>query len=443
MDLQVGLWQQQSLKLTMTQELKQAIQLLQFSAVELSSFLEAKALENPLIQLENSNIKLMDPHFDYTKKNRFKNLERDDKDWVEQIAYQSGTLQEFLLLQVNLKALPKIQRKIIHYLIYNLDSNGYLTIETDEVTQLFRVHDRDIQDCIEILQSFEPTGVGARNLQECLLLQANKREDSPAFVKNILANYFLEFAERKWKLISKKMGIEIQHIQAAADFIQTLDPRPGSHFFTDRPQYVLPDLIVTGENQNLTVHLFERHLPNVQFQKEYYTMMSSYKDGQVKQFLKEKAYDFQWLMKGLEQRKETLLKVGFSILQRQKDFFLKGTKHLKPLTMKEVAEDIGSHESTVSRAVREKYIQTPFGTFELKHFFSAALSTNEETNASAVQVKSMIVQLLKNEDKKKPLSDQAIAEQLQIEGITVSRRTVAKYRDHLKILPSSKRKRFV
>lgn len=443
MDLQVGLWQQQSLKLTMTQELKQAIQILQYSAQELSSFLETKALENPLIHLEHSNIKLMDPHFDYTKKSKFRAIEKDDKDWVQQIAKSSGSLQEYLLFQAHMKALTKVEEKVIYCLINNLDANGYLIMEKEELIESLGVSDEIVTKGIHFLQSLEPAGVGAQSLQECLLLQAKKNEKSPNLVFDILQHYFMEFAEKKWKIISKKLNVEILKIQEAADFIQTLDPRPGSHFITEKPQYVLPDLIVMGDQNNLEVHLFEKHVPNVQFQKEYYTMMSAYKDVQVKQFLKDKTYDFQWLMKGLEQRKETLLKVGHSILKKQMDFFIKGKGSLKPMTMKEVADDIGTHESTVSRAVREKYIQTPFGTFELRHFFSAALQSTDEENASAVQVKDKMVYLIQQEDKIKPLSDQAIVDALQQEGIMVSRRTVAKYRDQLNILPSSKRRRFI
>lgn len=443
MDLQVGLWQQQSLKLTMTQELTQAIQILQYSAQELSAFLEAKALENPLIQIEDSNIKLMDPHFDYTKKSKFRTIQKDDKDWVQQIAQRTASLQEYLLFQTHLKALTKTEEKVIHCLINSLDANGYLTVEKEELIEALGVREETIIEGIHFLQSLEPIGVGSRSLQECLYLQAKKQDKCPTVVFDILRDYFFEFADKKWKIIAKKLNVEIQKIQEAADFIQTLDPRPGSHFATERPQYVIPDLIVTGDQGTLDVHLLDKHVPKVQFQKDYYTMMSSYKDAQVKQFLKDKAHDFQWLMKGLEQRKETLLKVGHSILQKQLDFFLKGKGYLKPMTMKEVADDIGTHESTVSRAVREKYIQTPFGTFELKYFFSAALNSADETNASAVQVKDKIVHLIQQEDKLTPLSDQAIVLALQHEGIMVSRRTVAKYRDQLNILPSSKRRRYI
>lgn len=256
----------------------------------------------------------------------------------------------------------------------------------------------------------------------------------------------MEFADRKWKPLSKRLGVEINEIQWAADYIKTLNPRPGAAYHSEQAQYIVPDLIVTLENDTIELDLFQKHLPNVQFQKDYYKMMSSYKDQQVKHFLKEKTQDYQWIMRSLRQRKETLLKVGMAIIQKQYDFFLKGPEYLKPLTMKEISEEINVHESTVSRAVREKFIQTPFGTYELRYFFSTSImksnSIDEEDQASAQQVKMRISHLIEQENKLKPLSDQGIADDLKNEGIIISRRTVAKYRDQLNIPSSSKRKRF-
>lgn len=445
MELKFGLYQQQALKLTMTQELKQAIELLQYSAQELTSFLEAKATENPLIQLENTNVKYMDVRYDGSKKRKSKMIERDDKQWLEQIAQTSMSLQDYLFIQLFLKTLSKEEKKLITHLIYNLDKNGYLMISIEEAARICGIDIPIAIQCLELLQSLEPAGVGARDLKECLLLQVERKKECPKLVKEILENYFLEFADRKWKPLAKKLGVDINDIQMAGDYIKTLEPRPGSAYHYEQPQYIVPDLIVSIENENIELNLFQNHLPNVHFQKDYYTMLSSYKDQQVKQFLKEKTQDYHWIMKSLQQRNETLWKVGMTIIQKQYDFFLKGPAFLKPLTMKELSNEIGVHESTVSRAVREKYIQTPFGTFELRYFFSASLtkSTDEEDEqASALQVKTMISQLINLEDKGKPLSDQVIADKLKKDGIIVSRRTVAKYRDQLNIPSSSKRRRY-
>lgn len=444
MELQVGLWQQQTLKLAMTQELKQAIELLQYSSQELTSFLESKALENPLIQLKNANIKLVDFRNERSNKYRMKNDSRDQKNLIEQTMQPSTTLQDYLFMQLSMKALSNIQKNIFKNLIYNLDTNGYLTIKLEEMAD-YTGNPVAAEECLQMLQSLEPAGVGARNLQECLLLQVRRKQDCPALVKKILENSFLPFAERKWKQLSKQLNVEIQDIQLAADFIQTLNPRPGSPFNLEKPQYVVPDLVVTIQNQEIRLDLFEKHLPSVHYEKDYYKMMSGYRDQQVKQFLKEKTQDFHWITRSLEQRKETLLKVGTAITLKQREFFLNGPTHLKPLTMKDIADVIEVHESTVSRAVREKYIQTPYGTYEMKYFFSTGLArTNEmvEEQASSTQVKNFILERIKEEDKSKPLSDQLIADQLKGEGIIVSRRTVAKYRDQLNIAPSSKRKRY-
>ncbi|MEK5172863.1 RNA polymerase factor sigma-54 [Heyndrickxia sp. FSL W8-0496] len=446
MNLQFGLYQQQSLKLTMTQELKQAIELLQYSTQELVSFLEEKAIENPLIQLEHTNVKYIDLGSDGFKKRKSYKNERDYKQWIDQISQSSINLQDYLFMQLSLKTLTNSEKAVLSYLIYNLDSNGYLTVPIEEVAKKNDVELVVVNRCLDILHGLEPVGVGARNLQECLLLQVNQKKDCPTLVNDILTQYFLEFADRKWKPLSKRLGVEINEIQWAADYIKTLNPRPGAAYHSEQAQYIVPDLIVTLENDTIELDLFQKHLPNVQFQKDYYKMMSSYKDQQVKHFLKEKTQDYQWIMRSLRQRKETLLKVGMAIIQKQYDFFLKGPEYLKPLTMKEISEEINVHESTVSRAVREKFIQTPFGTYELRYFFSTSImksnSIDEEDQASAQQVKMRISHLIEQENKLKPLSDQGIADDLKNEGIIISRRTVAKYRDQLNIPSSSKRKRF-
>ncbi|PTY80800.1 RNA polymerase sigma-54 factor [Heyndrickxia sporothermodurans] len=445
MDLKFGLYQQQTLKLSMTQELKQAIELLQYSTQELTSFLEAKATENPLIQLENTNIKYIDIRNDGSKKSRSKVKERDDKQWIDQISQTSMSLQDYLFIQISLKTLSKDEKRMLTQLIYNLDANGYLTISLEEAARICGLTIEMADQCLKLIHNLEPAGVGARNLKECLLLQINRKADCPQIVKDIVVNYFNEFAEKKWKVISHELDVQMNEIQKAADYIKKLEPRPGSAYHKEQPQYIVPDLIVTIENDNIEVSLFQKHLPNVQFQKDYYTKMSAYKDQQVKHFLKEKTKDYQWIMKSLQQRNETLLKVGMAIIEKQFDFFLKGPAYLKPLTMKEVSQEIGIHESTVSRAVREKYIQTPFGTYELRYFFSAGLmktTGEEEEQASAFQVKTMIANFIEKENKLKPLSDQLIVDKLKNHGIVVSRRTIAKYREQLKIPSSAKRKRY-
>lgn len=445
MRLEANLYQHQTLKLAMTQELTQAIALLQYSAQELTSFLEMKAMENPLIQLESSNVKLMDPHHAYPKNKRLNYSERDQKSWLEQIAEPSKSLQDYLFMQLSMKALTEKQKRLINQIIYNLDPNGYLTVDLEEISKLCSTSLVEAADCLEMIQQLDPPGVGARNLRECLLLQIERANEAPPLVKTIIQDFFLEFAERRWKQLARKLSIELSEIQQAADYVQTLEPRPGSHYQTEKPHYVVPDLIADIQDGELSLLLFEKHLPTVHFQTDYFQAMSTYKDKQVKDFLKDKTQDFHWIRRSLEQRKETLIKVGISIINWQQDFFFKGPSYLKPLTMKDISEEIGVHESTVSRTVREKYIQTPFGTFELKTFFSTGLASStfsDQEQTSAVQVRNTIQELIDNEDKSRPLSDQKIADHLKQLGMEISRRTIAKYRDQLKIPSSSKRKRY-
>ncbi|HEY4554366.1 MAG TPA: RNA polymerase factor sigma-54 [Bacillaceae bacterium] len=445
MKMEAGLWQQQTLSLTMTQELQQAIAILQYSAQELTSFLEMKAMENPLIQLETPIIKAIDPRYDRVRKRKTAIAEPDEKKWLEQIAESGGTLADHLFSQLGMKALSKPYRRLAEQFIYNLDRNGYLTITVEEAAANCGVSEGEAEECLRMIQSLDPPGAAARSLQECLLLQAQRNSETPAIVTAILRDHFNDFAEKKWKPISTKLSVSLTDIQEAADFIKTFEPRPGSHYDDARPEYVIPDLILYKDGGKLELQLFEKHLPSVRYQSDYYSQMASRADQQVKQFLNEKRQDYRWIMRSLEQRKTTLLKVGMAILEAQQDFFLKGPHFLRPLTMKDVAMQVGVHESTVSRAIRGKFIQTPCGMYELKIFFSQALQgaeSGEGETASASQAKAMISEMIEGEDKRKPLSDQQLAAMLKEKGMALSRRTVAKYREQLRIPSSSKRKRY-
>jgi RNA polymerase sigma-54 factor len=442
MNLKVGLWQQQTVKLALTQELTQAITLLQYSVQELTSFLESKAMENPLIQLETPNIRVMDPRYDYVKKR--KTVKNDDeKSWLEQIAARSNSFVDYVNAQLTLKTFTKKERRIIDHIIYNLDPNGYLTASTREIANMCQATEDEVEACIATVQGLDPAGIAARSLQECLYLQLERKENVPRIALEIIRDHFEDFAEKRWRQLSKELQIEVKDIQEVADIIQTLTPRPGASFYEENPSYIVPDLIVRlAEDGEVEVSLFDDLLPKLRFHQEYYDEMTRYEDRQVNQFLKEKSNDYHWIMKSLEHRQETLFKVGLKIVEKQKDFFLKGPKHLAPLTMKDISEELNIHESTVSRAVREKYMQTPYGTFELKHFFTSSLQTNDAETASSATVKNLIQEWVDQEDKRKPLSDQQIANRLKEYGIIVSRRTVAKYRDQLGIPSSAKRKRF-
>jgi RNA polymerase sigma-54 factor len=440
MDLKAGLWQQQTLKLAMTQELTQAIALLQYSAQELSAFLENKALENPLLQVENNHIQPINPLID---RNRRKHTKTTENDWIEQIAAKSSSKEDQLLNQLNLRKYSSMQLRIIKHLIENLDVNGYLTAEPEEIADLLGVQLELVEESIIVIQTLEPAGIGARNLQECLLIQLERENLKDDLALTVLTHYFIPFAEKKWKQIAKELQIPLQKIQEIFDMIQQLNPRPGARLEQESASYIIPDAIVERFGDGFSVRLCDDILPKISFNDHYYQKMTTTMDSHVSRFLQEKVQDYQWIMKSIEQRKETLTRVVSKIVEKQTSFFENGKEYLVPMTMKEVAGELEIHESTVSRAVKEKYVQTPIGTFPLKSFFTSTIQTVSNESTSSSQVKNEIASMINSEDKQRPLSDQEIVEKLKSgQGIVVSRRTVAKYRDQLGIASSSKRKRF-
>lgn len=439
MDLKAGLWQQQTLKLAMTQELSQAIALLQYSAHELTAFLEDKALENPLLQIENGNVKPMNPLID---RNRRKH-QKAEKDWIEQIADKPFSLEDYLLSQLKITNLSAEQLSVIRHLIQNLDENGYFLGDLDEIAQKLRVPEDLVEECLAVIQTLEPAGIGARNLQECLLMQIYYQNPNNELAQKIISEYFIPFADKKWKQIAKELKITLKEIQDIFDQIQSLNPKPGAILGKEATSYIIPDAIVEQSSEGLTVRMSDESLPRISLNEQYYNKFKD-EDQQVSRFLQDKLQDYHWIQKSIEQRKETLTRVVAKIIEKQAAFFQKGSQYLVPMTMKEVAGELEIHESTVSRAVREKYVQTPIGTFALKSFFTSTIQTvSDEENTSSTQVKKKIATLIEKENKQKPLSDQEIVEQLKTEeGMVVSRRTIAKYRDQLGIPSSAKRKRF-
>ena len=442
MNLNQGLWQQQTIKLSMTQELSQAIELLQYSAQELSEFLEEKALENPLLQIESFKVQSMDPRYDTVKKAR-KSSQVDRQNWLEQISKEETSIVDYLYAQIDFCFYDKRIKGILEFLINSLNENGYLSMETEEVTRILSVSQQDVEQAIHIIQGLEPAGIGARNLQECLQLQIKRNDKKNELADVIISEYFILFAEKKWKQIAQQLGVSMKAIQDVFDYVQSLNPRPASDFYSEQATYITPDIIIKREGKEFTVSIFDVAHPNIQFNQSYFQRFQSLGDQKVNQYLQEKQRDFQWIMRSINQRKETISKVALKIIEKQPDYFIYGPDHLKPMTMKEISDELGIHESTVSRAVREKYAQTPYGTVELRTFFSSNIRTTSNEDTSSIQVKNVISDLIEKENKLKPLSDQEIVNVLNEQnGIVVSRRTIAKYRDQLGIPASSKRKRF-
>ncbi|MGR3765752.1 RNA polymerase factor sigma-54 [Rossellomorea sp. NS-SX7] len=439
MNLNTGLWQKQQIKLQMTQQLSQAITILQYSTLELNAFLESKALENPLIQLE-------DPVMDKPDRGESYQYKRKDAiDFTEFLSVSKKTLEEHLFLQLDLKSLSNDDMKIMKDLFYSLDENGYLRIESSEFLSRNNLQMSQLQHYIGKLQELEPAGIGACSLQECISLQL-RRKDSTELALTIVEEHFEDFAAKKWKGIAKELNVGLNDIQKAADLIQQCNPRPGAIYSDGPSHYIVPELVVKVlDDKEVKVSLFDGTTVKVIYNDEYKDFLEHHPDKEVGSYLKGKEQEFQWLLQSLQQRKQTILKVGKLIVEKQSAFFLQGPSGLQPLTLKEVAEEAGVHESTISRAVKGKYMQTPFGIFEMKYFFSAAIKSvhSEDSGAaSSTTIKNEIQRLVDEEDKKKPLSDQKIVNMLIDKGYDVSRRTIAKYRDQLGISSSTMRKRY-
>ncbi|MCA1065111.1 RNA polymerase factor sigma-54 [Rossellomorea aquimaris] len=446
MNLKAGLFQNQQLKLQMTQQLSQAITILQYSSMELNAYLEAKQLDNPLIQLESPKQDPLHQREPLTSKRPAGSNTEHTVDWYEYVSVPKGSISDALTVQLNLKSLTLLDKKIMEELIYSLDDNGYLRIDEDSFTGKHGIESDRLENYILILQQMEPAGIGARSLQECISLQLQRKANVPPLVPAIVDNYFQAFADKKWKKIAKELCVEMKDIQQAADYIQQCNPRPGAKYVHHISEYIIPELVVKVQGDHtVTVSLNDGTTINVTYNEEYKELLQFHPDQEVRSYLQEKEQDFQWLLQSLRQRKQTILKVGRMLAEKQKAFFLNGPSAIQPLTLKQVADEIDVHESTISRAVKGKYMQTPYGIFELKYFFSSAVKSvklEDSEIASATTVKSELQKLIEEEDKKKPLSDQKIVNLLLDKGYDVSRRTIAKYRDQLGIASSTMRKRY-
>jgi RNA polymerase sigma-54 factor len=460
MNMGLGLYQEQTLKLVMTPELRQAITILQYSTADLISYLQEQANENPVIELleisaaaDLAAAKAERPAPEVDWKELIGNRAAGDYSVTKNEntynpidhAHKSGsTLYEHLESQLGLvKGLTDGQRKIALYLIGNLDEKGYLEISLEEVAHRMGAALDEVEDLLTMIQHFDPVGVGARSLEECLLLQLQHEGLDDEKVVRVVRDHLADLANNRFQRIAEKLSCSIQEVQEIADRVRSLNPRPGASFSHGETRYVIPDVTVEKVGGEYIVLVNDISAPRLVINRFYEKMLKEQKSqDEARQFIHEKLNAALWLAKSLEQRRLTLMRVTQAIVDVQRDFFEHGVHFLKPMTQKEIAERVNLHESTISRATSNKYVQTPRGIFELKYFFTSALATASGEAASSESVKKRIKAIIDGEDRKRPLSDQAITEMLLKEGIEISRRTVAKYREEMMIPSSAKRKRF-
>ena len=388
--------------------------------------------------------------------------EFEEREYIEPVTVTTRDLLDHLRDQVQMLELNPRQEFLADEFIGNINEDGYLVCELSEIlncvnTEVRRVAealDRDISELpmytidevdelLPVIQQLDPPGVGARNLRECLLLQLATQTLQDSIAYALVRDGFEELIGHRWSEMAKRFGIAVSEVQAVADQIAKLDPKPGLKFAPDNEHYIIPDLVVDKVDGRYVVYLNDGNLPRLKLSRTYQDIARDKKkyDAESKDFIANKMNSAHWMIQAIEQRRQTMLKVMNYIVERQRDYFEKGVQQLKPLTLREVAEVIGMHESTVSRVTNEKFVQTPRGVLPLKFFFSSGLSTTDGDDVSARGIKDQIKKLVDAEDAKDPLTDQAIVDILKLGGVVIARRTVAKYRDQLGVLSARMRKR--
>ena len=388
--------------------------------------------------------------------------EHEEREYYEPVTVATRDLSDHLRDQVNLLELSPREGLLAEEFLGNINDDGYLASPVPEiiesinemVTQAAEAEGRDFSDLplytieegetmLKKIQDLDPPGVGARDLRECLMLQLEEAGMSQSVPYRLVRDCFEELIAHRWSEISKRFGISAGDVQKAADEIAKLDPKPGLRFRSGDENYIIPDLIVDKIDGQYHVFLNDANLPRLRLSKAYQEIARDKKkfEGENKEFISNKLNSANWMIQAIEQRRQTMLKVMNYIVDRQREFFEKGVQYLKPLTLREVAEVINMHESTVSRVTNEKFVQTPRGVLPLKFFFSSGLATAEGDDVSARGIKAQLQKLVQEEDPKHPLTDQAIVNILRESGVQIARRTVAKYRDQLGILSARMRKR--
>ncbi len=354
----------------------------------------------------------------------------------------AGTsLAEALLEQVRDSGVPEVQRPVTELIIGNIDDYGYLKASVEEIAALGNLPGEAILEVLKVIQTFDPPGVGARDLRECLMLQLERKGQQESLEYQIVRDHMEALGKRRIPEIARGTGTTLDDVQDSLERIAQLEPRPGRAFLTVLDQFVLPEVFVKRSGDDFTVTTNNEHIPHLRISNVYKDLMSQGENtAEVKNYIREKIRAGKFLIKSLHQRQSTIGNIAKEIVKRQREFMDKGVAHLRPLTMVQVAEVVGVHETTVSRAVSGKYMETPQGIFEMKYFFTAGLQTDSGAGVSNTSVKDMIAEIFKAENTGKPLSDQEVVKMLKDEGIVIARRTVAKYRSELNILPSNLRK---
>lgn len=482
MGLELSLQLKMSQQLVMTPQLQQAIKLLQLSRTDLIDAVREELLENPLLDEQSeiaateakvesaeevrkreekkdqtaeaqgdTEIKESDQQIDWeayfenysspmpgTGKQR---LRDDDLPGYEATLTREDTLFDHLLWQLQVSDFTEQEEAVAVALIGNINDEGYLkNYDLHALAEQLGNDVEYVEEVLEMIQQFDPLGVGARDLRECLLIQARFHELG-AIVEEVIDQHLPNLEKKNYGAIARDLDLDMDEVIETAKIISQLEPRPGRPFAGEAPRYITPDIYIRKDDDGeLKAVLNEDGMPRLKISAFYRNALKQADGSEAKKYVTEKLNSAHWLIRSIEQRQKTIVKVTDSIIRHQGDFFEKGVEHLKPLILRDVAEDIGMHESTVSRVTTNKYVHTPQGIYELKFFFNSSITT-EGGDLASEAVKSKIRAIIANENPKKPYSDQKLVGLLKEDGVKIARRTVAKYREAMGILPSSKRKR--
>jgi len=482
MAMEARLSLRQSQRVVMTPLLQQAIQLLQLSTLELQEVVNKELLENPLLEevtpdtpetpadapvsadtppaptveqlstdppptserqtdelpFDFNAIMSAAGDDDHEERSLVSQEDRDDLPF-ENIVRNQASLADHLEEQLRFASEDAAVRRIGTQIIGNLDEDGYLRAEIEEIAQRSGATAEEVAAVLQVVQGFDPAGVAARNVQECLLLQL-RRDPLPDPVSvEIVETHFDDLSRRRYSDIARAMKLALDRIMESVEEIMALEPKPGRRFGGNDSRYIVPDVFVYKLGDEYTIVLNEDGIPRLRVNSLYRSLLRS-SGNDARQYVEQKLRSALWLIKSVDQRQRTLRKVTQSIVKFQREFLDRGLAHLRPLSLRDVGEDIGMHESTISRVTTNKYVETPQGLFELKFFFHSGIASGDGEMVSSVSVKKMIQDILAAEDPAKPQSDQEVAQALQKRGLTIARRTVAKYREELGILPSHQRR---
>jgi RNA polymerase sigma-54 factor len=475
--------QRQTQQMVLAPQLRQSLKILQVAALDLRSVLQEELQNNPTLEelpmdgvsleqdaadepvaVDGGNNTDQREELDFSKE--FEVLGKLDDDWRDYMAQAGGaqpytseaaekrqhffdslvsetSLQEHLMRQAELTDCPPPHLTAIRYLVGSLDDRGFLTATPADIALMSGLPLADVQAAQKLLKTFEPPGIGAQNLAECLLAQLEAKGRGDALAARIIRDHFELLTRRRIPDLARRLGASVEEVQAAIEEIGALNPAPGRRFADDSNRVVVPDVTVEKDGDKWVVHLNSDYIPRLRISQTYKELIAR---GQLspaeREYLRERMRSGRFLINSIEQRQQTIERITREILKVQEKFFEHGVSKLKPLTMTQIADAVGVHETTVSRAIANKYIKTPHGVFHMKYFFTPGYQAQGGDAVSNTSVKEMIADLIAGEDKAHPMSDQELVAQLQAKGLNIARRTVAKYREELGILPSNLRREY-